>query len=154
MITPASIPTSFVKRAREFLRRTGQPLLYGPRRRSDVALLVDKSETSERWAVLLDPRSVQVLFDELAEAALETDAPETPHFTDLMLRFSRYAAIAVQGLPTEFRSADGALIGRLSVADNCSVFVSAVLAVSCLSWVLRYHEPRTGFFLVNEPDLD
>ena len=151
-MTAATIPASFLKRAREHLQRTGQPLLLGPRRRSDVALLVDRNETSVRWAVLSDPRSVPVLLAELAEAVLEPDAPETPHFTDLMLRLSRYATLAVKGLPNEFTSDDGSVIGRMDVADGCLVFVSSALAVSCLSWVLRYHRPRTGFFLLNEPD--
>lgn len=152
MTTSALIPTTFVKRAREHLQRTGQPLLLGPRRRSDVALLVDRNEASERWGVLVDPRSVPVLFDELIEAVQEPNAPDTPRFTDLMLRFAKYATIALDGLPTEFRTEDGAVVGRMDVVDNCSVFVSGGLAVSCLSWVLRHKEPRSGFHLVNEPD--
>lgn len=147
MNAPATIPASFVKRARRHLHRTGQPLLLGRRRRSDVALLVDKNEAGERWAVLLDPRSVPVLLDELTEAVLDRGAPDTPHFTDLMLRFSKYAAIAVKGVPTEFRGEDGILLGRTAVADNCLLFVSNALALSCLSYVLRHHEPRTGFFV-------
>lgn len=147
MTRSAQIPTTFVNRAREHLQRTGQPFALGPRRRSDVALLVDKNETSERWAVLVDPRSVPVLFDELIEAVQEPNAPETPRFTGLMLRFAKYATIALDGLPTEFRTEDGAVVGRMDVVDNCSVFVSSGLAVSCLSWMLRYHEPRTGFFV-------
>jgi hypothetical protein len=141
------IPASFLVRARRHLRRTGQPLLLGPRRRTDLTLIVDKNVISERWAVLIDPRSVPVLLDDLAEAVLESGAPETPRFTILMLRFSKLAAIAVRGLPDEFRGEDGGLIGRMEVVDNCTVYVSGALALSCLSHVLRHSEPRTGFFL-------
>ena len=150
MTNSAVIPASFVLRAKRHLERTGQPLLFGPRRRSDVALLVDGNRSSARWAVLLDPRSVPALLDELAEAVQDRDAPETPRFTDLMLRFSAYAAVAVRGLPTELTDEDGEPIGHISASDNCLVFASSALALSCLSWVLRYHEPRPGFFLVNE----
>jgi hypothetical protein len=152
MTTSATIPASFQRRARRHLLRTGQPLLFGPRRRFDLALIVDRNESSERWGVLADPRSVPVLLDELVEAVQESDAPETPRFTDLMLRLSKYAAIVVKGLPNEFRSENGDLVGRMDVADHCLVFVSNALAVSCLSWILRYHEPRIGFYLVNEAD--
>jgi hypothetical protein len=102
---------------------------------------------SERWAVLIDPRSVPVLLGELAEAVQEPGSPATPRFTDLMLRFSNYAAIAVRGLPDEFRGEDAGLIGRMEVVDNCMVYVSSALALSCLSHLLRHSEPRTGFFL-------
>jgi hypothetical protein len=110
-------------------------------------LLVDKNVASERWAVLIDPRSVPLLLGELVEAVQEPNAPATPRFTALMLRLSNYAAIVVDGLPTEFRSEDGRLLGRVDVADNCLVFASSALAVSCLSFVLRHQQPRTGFFM-------
>lgn len=149
MSLPAMIPANFVARARRHVRRTGQPLLLSPRRRGDTGLLIARNPASARWIVLLDPRSVPILFDELADISREPDAQESEQFTRMMLRLYRYAAVAVEGLPNRFES-DGQTVGRVDVADGCCVFASSALAVSCLSWVLR--QERTGLYLENEPD--
>ena len=149
MSAPALIPAGFVARAHRHLRRTGQPLLMRPRQRGDLALLVSKNPASGRWLVYLNPRSVPVLYDELADICREPDAKESEQLTRMMLRLHRYAANAVEELPGRFEC-DGQTVGRVDVADHCSVFASSALAVSCLSWLLRAQ--RTGLYLQSEPD--
>jgi hypothetical protein len=111
--------------------------------------LVARNPASERWVVLLDPRSIPILFEELEEITTQPDGEHSPAFTDLMLRLSKSATTAIEGLPTRFESG-GQEVGRLDVADGCCVFASNTLALSCLSWVLW--QQRTGFFLVHELD--
>ena len=149
MSAPAMIPANFVARARRHACRTGQPLLMRPRRRGDLALLVSKNPASARWLVYLNPRAVPILYDELADICREPDAQESEQLTRMMLRLHRYAAHAVEDLPDRFESA-GRTVGRVDVADRCSVFASSALAVSCLSWVMR--QQRTGLYLQSEPD--
>lgn len=149
MSGPAIIPASFLARARRHVRRTGQPLLMRPRRRGDLALLASKNPTSGRWLLYLNPRSVPVLYDELADICREPDAQESEQLTRMMLRLHRYAANAVEDLPDRFES-EGQTVGRVDVADHCSVFASSAVAVSCLSWVMR--QERTGLYLQSEPD--
>jgi hypothetical protein len=136
------IPTSFVKRARQHLRRTGRPLLYGPRRRGDIALLAYPNPASARWALVTD---TSTLPDVLEEAILAHERNEVGPSAELMVKLTKYAAIAVDGLPSVFRC-EGQVIGLMQLCDGLP-FVSNAVALSCLSYVLRHHDPRTGFYL-------
>lgn len=137
-----SIPAGFAQRAKRHLRRTGRPLVYGPRRKSDLGLLAERNPASERWAVILD---VTTLSEPLQEAILAKLDPERGPPTELMLRLAKYARIAVGDLPCVF-NCGGQEIGRVDECDGL-VVASSGLALSCLSHVFRYQEPRTGFFL-------
>jgi hypothetical protein len=144
----AEIPANFVNHARQHLRRTGRPLLYGPRRRSDIGLLACPNPASARWVLLTDTPSLP---GPLEEAILAEECIEVGPSAELMVKLTKYAAIAVDGLPSLFQC-QSQVIGHLQVCDGVP-FVSEAVALSCLSFVLRHHEPRTGFFVrVPGPD--
>ena len=136
-MTAAMIPFSFVRRARLHLRRTGGPLVYGPRRQTDIGLLASQNPASGRWVLVTD---TSTLPDILEEAILGYGTS-----ADLMVRLTKYASIAVDGLPSRFEC-EGVEVGRMEVCDGVP-FLSDAEALSCLSFLLRHHEPRTGFFV-------
>jgi hypothetical protein len=140
----ASIPASFLIRARRHLNRTGRPLVYGPRRRSDIGLFACPNPVSARWVLVTDTSSLPA---PVKEAILVNERREVGPSAELMVRLTKYAAVVAEGLPSRFEC-EGLAVGHMEVADNCCVFVSSALAVSCLSWWLRNCKPRTGFFLV------
>jgi hypothetical protein len=137
MIATTSIPAAFVKRAHRHLLRTGRPLVYGPLHRRDIGLSAVRNPASGRWAFVVDVGTLPYL----VQQGLLAQGPST----ELMLRLAKYARIAVKGLPGRFECA-GQEVGRVDEADGL-VVVSSGLAMSCLSYVLRHHEPRTGFYV-------
>lgn len=138
----ATIPASFVKRARGHSLRTGQPLLYGPRRRTDIGLLARPNPASVRWTLVTD---TSTLPDILEEAILAGEIPRGGPSAELMVRLAKYAVVAIHGLPSVFEC-EGKEVGRVQICDGLP-FVSDAVALSCLSFVLRRHTPRTGFFV-------
>ncbi len=142
MMPRAEIPASFVRHAQQYLGRTGRPLVYGPRRKTDIGLLAVQNPASARWAVVTD---TSTLPDILEEAILANEPPRGGPSADLMVRLTRYSAVAVGGLPWVF-TCQGREVGHLQVCDGVPL-VSDAIALSCLSFVLRRHEPRTGFYL-------
>jgi len=136
MNAPAAIPAGFLDHARRHLRREGRPLLYGPRRQTETGLLACPNPSSGRWAILLDPSTVPGPVEEVLLAG---------GLTETMCRLSRYAGVALHDLPRVFE-AEGQEVGSWQECDGV-VFVSDALALSCLSYLLRHHEPRTGFFV-------
>lgn len=128
MIVAASIPPSFIRRAHHHLRRTGRPLVYA-RRRMDRELMARRNPASGRWVLYALPEPLEGRFS----------------FAELLVRLTVCARMAVEGIPRVFQR-DGYEIGRVDVCDGM-VLVSSALALSCLSYVLRHHEPRTGFYL-------
>ena len=145
----AEIPARFLVQAQRHLRQTGRPLVYGPRRRTDIGLLAIQNPASARWALATD---TSTLPDILEEAILANEPPRGEPSADLMVRLTKYAAVAVQGFPSVFEC-HGCEVGRLQVCDGVP-FLSDGLALSCLSYVLRHHDPRTGFFLRVGPRRD
>lgn len=141
MSAPASISASFVSHARRHLRRTGRPFVYGPRRHTDIGLLACPNPASARWTLITDTSTLPGIME---EALLAKDQS-----ADLLVRLTKYAAVAVEGLPSRFEC-EGAPVGRMDVCDGVP-FLSDGLALSCLSYLLRCHDPRTGFFLLVEP---
>ena len=133
----AEIPARFLVRARRHLRRTGRPLVYGPRRRADIGLLACPNPASARWALITDTSTLP----DIVEEAILGDGPRT----DLMVRLTRYATVAVDGLPSRFECG-GVEVGRMEVCDGV-VFLSDAVALTCFSFLLRHHDPRTGFFV-------
>ncbi len=142
MIARVEMPASFLCRAHQYLRRTGRPFVYAPRRRTDIGLSAEKNRASQRWAFVID---VGTLPEPIQEALLAHVDPVNRPTTELMMRLSKYARIAVEGLPGVFEHR-GCVIGRLDVCDGLPV-VSNAMTLSCLSYVLRHYDPRTGFFV-------
>lgn len=138
----ASIPATFLRRAQRHLRRTGRPLVYGPRRQMDIGLLACPNPASVRWLLLADTSSLPEV---LEEAILANEDASVGPSTDLMVRLTKYATVAVDGLPSRFEC-DSRVVGHLEVCDGVP-FVSDGVSLSCLSHLLRHHEPRTGFFI-------
>ncbi len=136
-MSAASIPATFMRRAQRHFRGTGRPLVYGRRRRTDIGLLAFPNPASTRWVLVTD---TSTLPDTLEEAILG-DGPST----ELMVRLTKYATIAVDDLPSRF-VCEGMEVGRLEVCDGVP-FLSDAVALSCLSFLLRHHEPRTGLFV-------
>ena len=136
-MTAAMIPSNFVRRVRQHLRRTGLPLVYSFRRQADIGLLAVQNPASARWALVTDTSTLP----DILEEAILGDGPST----DLMLRLTKYAAIAVDGLPSRFEC-EGMDVGHMEVCDGVPLLSDAV-ALSCFSFLLRHHEPRTGFFI-------
>ena len=123
-------------------------MLYGRRRHTDIGLLACQNPASERWILLTDTSSLPEV---LEDAILAGENPRAGPSAELMVRLTKYATVGLDGLPTVFES-EGKEVGRLQVCDGV-LFVSDALAVSCLSYVLRRHEPRTGFCLrIVSPD--
>ena len=125
----AEIPATFLEQARQHLRRTGRPFVYG-RQGRDRELVAMQNPASGRWALYAVPEPLPVGRFAIAE---------------LQMKLSECATSAVERLPSRF-VCDGQEVGRLDVCDGVA-FVSDAVALSCLSFVLRRHEPRTGFFL-------
>lgn len=144
----AEVPASFLDRAQRYLRRTGRPLVYGSRRQTDIGLLAVQNPASARWVLVTD---TSTLPDILEEAILAGENPREGMSAELMVKLTKYAVVAIVGLPSVFEC-EGQEVGRLHVCDGVP-FVSDALTLSCLSYVFRSHEPRTGFFLrIASPD--
>jgi hypothetical protein len=79
------------------------------------------------------------------EAILANERRGAGPSAELMVKLTRYARIAVDGLPSVFHC-DGREVGQLQVCDGVPLLSDAV-ALSCFSFLLRHHEPRTGFFI-------
>lgn len=125
----AQIPASFLCHAHLHLRQIGRPFVYG-RQGRDREMVALQNPASGRWALYAVPEPLPVGRFAIAE---------------LLMRFSECGRSAVEGLPSRF-VCDGREVGRLDVCDGVA-FVSDAVALSCLSFVLRRHEPRTGFFI-------
>jgi hypothetical protein len=133
MSASIEIPARFVQRAQEHLRRTGRPLVYGQRGKGrELAAL--QNPASGRWALYALPEPMVV---------------GRFSFAELQMRLASCAKDAVGGLPRRFEC-EGHEVGRVDDCDGLAV-VSSTLALSCLSYVLRQHHPKTGFF-VRVPD--
>ena len=145
MIGASMIPASFLTRARGHLRRTGQPFVYGPRRRTDTGLFAERNPVSERWCLMVNPTTVPILIEQVMESfASREQGPRTR----MLVKLAQYAAVAVGDLPRAFVCED-VTVGRVEVCDGVP-FVSCALAVSCLSYVLRHRKPRSGVY-IEEP---
>ncbi|HEY2953848.1 MAG TPA: hypothetical protein VGK89_01220 [Candidatus Eisenbacteria bacterium] len=94
---------------------------------------------------MVNPTTVPVLVELVMEAfASREQGPRTR----MLARLAQYAALAVEDVPRVFVCED-LTVGRVDVCDGVP-FVSCALAVSCLSYVLRHWEPRTGIY-IEEP---
>jgi hypothetical protein len=129
MTAHVEIPADFLARAQEHLRRTGQPFVYCQQRR-DRELIARQNPVSGRWMLYAVPEPMPV-----GRFA----------FAELLMKFTECAGTAIDGLPRRFHC-EGHEIGRVDYCDGLAV-VSSGLALTCLSYVLRHHETRTGFFV-------
>jgi hypothetical protein len=128
-MTNVEIPASFLARAHEHLQRTGWPFVYCHRVK-DRELIARHNPASGRWMLYAVPQPLPVGRFAIAE---------------LLMTFTECARTAVDGLPRRY-DCDGHEVGRVDDCDGLAV-VSSGLALSCLSFVLRHHEPRAGFFV-------
>lgn len=133
----AQVPASFLDHAKRHLRQTGCPLVCGPRRRLDIGLAARPNPGSARWALFTDTSTLPTILQEAVHANESNN--------ELMLRLTKYATIAVSGLPSVFKCVEH-VVGQLEVCDGVPFLTDAV-TLSCFSYVLRHHEPRTGFFV-------
>src|SRR5262249_34349289 len=84
-LSEAALPPSFFQRARQHLRRTGRPLLCGPRRRTDIGLLAYPNPASARWALVTDTSSLPAPVE---EAILANEQREIGPSAELMVKLT------------------------------------------------------------------